>query len=129
MIGSHYFGVCVPAFSSAFLTFFDLHHDSCLKGPSLCRYRLDLFIPYDKRQQTVLVTKLSTIYYSGDSSKARTAEPGFDIRIDLLHGLFGFCPTTVIAATDCGLGGACIDSFACSKGCGLTGDPVTTWTW
>ncbi|AEO59311.1 hypothetical protein MYCTH_2307514 [Thermothelomyces thermophilus ATCC 42464] len=84
---------------------------------------------FDKRQQTVLVTKLSTIYYSGDSSKPRTAEPGFDIRIDLLHGLFGFCPTTVIAATDCGLGGACIDSFACSKGCGLTGDPVTTWTW
>ncbi|KAL2171534.1 hypothetical protein VTG60DRAFT_2367 [Thermothelomyces hinnuleus] len=59
----------------------------------------------------VLVTKLSTIYYSGDSSKPRTAEPGFDIRIDLFHGLFGFCPTTVIAATDCGL----VTTWTCSN--------------
>ncbi|RKU44131.1 hypothetical protein DL546_004194 [Coniochaeta pulveracea] len=48
-----------------------------------------------------------------------------------LNGLWGFCPTTVIAATDCGLGGYCFDSHSCTSGCGSLRDKpgITTWTW
>ncbi|KAH8899760.1 hypothetical protein GQ53DRAFT_201178 [Thozetella sp. PMI_491] len=76
-------------------------------------------------------TALSTCgYLNGDPTKPRTAESGFVCRIDTAHGIYGFCPTTVIVATDCGLGGACLDQHACSKGCGITSSPgITTWTW
>ncbi|KAL2129890.1 hypothetical protein VTI74DRAFT_7165 [Chaetomium olivicolor] len=82
----------------------------------------------DKRQGTVLNTRFSSIFSSGDGSKVRTANGGFDCRVDLLHDLWGFCPSTVIAATDCGLAGSCVDNFACSKGCGKTDQPLTTFT-
>ncbi|KAL2022204.1 hypothetical protein VTK56DRAFT_5814 [Thermocarpiscus australiensis] len=82
----------------------------------------------NKRQGTAIVTKYFTIFAGGDASKPRTANSGFDVRVDLLHDLFGFCPTTVIAATDCGLAGSCVDRFGCSKGCGFTGEPLTTFT-
>jgi hypothetical protein len=83
----------------------------------------------DKRQGSVFVTQFSTIFVTGDASNVRTANPGFDCRVDLLHDLWGFCPNTVIAATDCGLAGSCVDSFSCSKGCGFTNAPLTTFTW
>lgn len=83
----------------------------------------------DRRQGTVLVTRFSTIFPTGDGSKPRTANAGFDCRVDLLHDLWGFCPSTVIAPTDCGLAGSCVDSFSCSKGCGFTDTPFTTFTW
>jgi hypothetical protein len=83
----------------------------------------------EKRQGNVLVTRFSTIFAGGDASQIRTAGPNFDIRVDLLNGLFGFCPTTVIAATDCGLAGICVDSFSCSEGCGFTDTPLTTFIW
>jgi len=78
-----------------------------------------------------IVTELSTCgYLTGDPSLPRTANSGFNCRIDTSHGLWGFCPTSVISAVDCGLGGACVDSYACSKGCGYTNNPsMTTWTW
>ncbi|KAK4043901.1 hypothetical protein C8A01DRAFT_31999 [Parachaetomium inaequale] len=82
----------------------------------------------DKRQGTVLVTKFSTIFPTGDGSRPRTANNGYDCRVDLLNDLWGFCPNTVIAATDCGLAGSCVDSFSCSKGCGRTDKPYTTFT-
>ncbi|KAH8913059.1 hypothetical protein BR93DRAFT_974466 [Coniochaeta sp. PMI_546] len=77
-----------------------------------------------------IVTEMSTCgYLNGDPSLPRTANTGFNCRVDTSHGLWGFCPTTVISAVDCGLGGACIDSYACSKGCGYTNNPsMTTWT-
>ncbi|KAL1843093.1 hypothetical protein VTJ49DRAFT_3040 [Mycothermus thermophilus] len=50
------------------------------------------------------------------------------MRVDTLNGLWGFCPTTVIAAADCGLAGSCVDSFSCSGGCGFTDQPLTTFT-
>jgi hypothetical protein len=78
-----------------------------------------------------IVTEMSTCgYYNGDPSQARTADKGFNCRVDTSHGIWGFCPTTVISAVDCGLGAACIDSYACSNGCGSTDNPtLTTWTW
>lgn len=82
-----------------------------------------------KRQNGVIVTRLSTLFLSGDPSKTRTANPGFDCRIDLSAKLWGFCPTTVIAASDCGLAGSCVDNHACSKGCGFTNQDMTTFTW
>lgn len=88
-------------------------------------HELELF-----RRQGIL-TELSTCgYFSGDPTKPRTANPGFNCRYDTANALWGFCPTTVILASDCGLAGNCIDSFTCSKGCGKTGIPgLTTFTW
>ncbi|KIH86391.1 hypothetical protein SPBR_08487 [Sporothrix brasiliensis 5110] len=56
-------------------------------------------------------------YLDGNASAPRSAQPGFDCRIDTLHGIWGFCPTTVIAATDCGLAAACSDSGTCTSIC------------
>lgn len=81
------------------------------------------------QQQAVLATRFSTLFVGGDPAKTRTANGGFDCRVDILNGLWGFCPSTVIAATDCGLAGSCVDSFSCSKGCGFTDMPLTTFTW
>ncbi|WQF89059.1 hypothetical protein CDEST_14073 [Colletotrichum destructivum] len=68
-------------------------------------------------------------YYNGDPTKSRTADPGYGCREDIAHGLWGFCPTTVLAATDCGLAGNCIDSHDCKFGCGKTGiKGLTTFT-
>lgn len=78
-----------------------------------------------------IATELSTCgYLNGDPKLIRTANSGYNCRVDTVHALWGFCPTTVIAATDCGLAAACIDSYACSDGCGKTTDSkTTTWTW
>jgi hypothetical protein len=80
-----------------------------------------------------VATEFSTCgYVDGDISKPRIAPKGFNCRVDTLNGLWGFCPTSVIAATDCGLGGFCFDGGPCSTGCGrasLKNDPrIRTWT-
>lgn len=82
-----------------------------------------------RRQQTT--TFVSTCGFNdGDANQPRTANSGFDCRVDTQHALWGFCPTTVISATDCGLAGNCVDSHSCSNGCGITGTPgITTFTW
>ncbi|KAM0473429.1 hypothetical protein ACHAPX_008176 [Trichoderma viride] len=68
-------------------------------------------------------------FQNGDPDKMRTADPGFDCRVDTMNGLWGFCPVTVIAATDCGLAGSCVDQASCSSGCGQTGmKQLTTFT-
>ncbi|KAL6872048.1 hypothetical protein J3F83DRAFT_733624 [Trichoderma novae-zelandiae] len=59
-------------------------------------------------------------YQNGDPNKFRTANLGFDCRVDTMNGLWGFCPVTVVAATDCGLAGSCVDHGSCSSGCGKT---------
>ncbi|KAK5662630.1 hypothetical protein OQA88_8544 [Cercophora sp. LCS_1] len=79
------------------------------------------------------VTGFSTCgYVDGDPSKPRIAPNGFNCRVDTLNGLWGFCPTSVMAATDCGLGGFCFDGGPCSTGCGrssLRNNPkIRTWT-
>jgi hypothetical protein len=85
-------------------------------------------IALDKRQTTLYQSTCG--YDTENANKPRTANPGFDCRYDTSHYLWGFCPTTVIAATDCGLAGNCVDLFACSFGCGLFGTPsITTFYW
>ncbi|KAK0653581.1 hypothetical protein QBC41DRAFT_387469 [Cercophora samala] len=81
-----------------------------------------------KRQGTVLITKYFTLFSTGDASRVRTANNGSDCRVDLIHDLWGFCPTSVISATDCGLAGSCVDKHACSRGCGFTNAALTTFT-
>ncbi|KAK0642995.1 hypothetical protein B0T16DRAFT_415061 [Cercophora newfieldiana] len=73
------------------------------------------------------VTRFSTIFFSGDPSQIRTAEIGFDARVDVDRSLWGFCPTSVFVASDCGLAGNCIDRHACPRGCGKGGG-LTTFT-
>ncbi|KAK4443162.1 hypothetical protein QBC34DRAFT_499179 [Podospora aff. communis PSN243] len=80
-----------------------------------------------------VATEFSTCgYVDGDISKPRIAPKGFNCRVDTLNGIWGFCPTSVIAATDCGLGGFCFDGGPCSTGCGrasLKNNPkIRTWT-
>ncbi|RGP71110.1 hypothetical protein FLONG3_7238 [Fusarium longipes] len=75
-------------------------------------------------------TELSTCgYLNGDPDKERTADAGFNCRVDTRNGLWGFCPTTVLTASDCGLAAACIDRDTCKQGCGKTGvTDLTTFT-
>lgn len=84
---------------------------------------------FDKR--AIVQTEMPTCgYQDGDPKKVRTANPGFDCRVDTMNGLWGFCPVTVIAATDCGLAGSCVDHASCSSGCGKTANTkLTTFTW
>ena len=81
----------------------------------------------DRRQGTV--TKFSTVFSSGDRSKIRTADSGFEFRVDILNGLWGACAITDAEVKDCGMAGSCVDSFSCSKGCGFTGEALPTFTW
>ncbi|KAK3934502.1 hypothetical protein QBC46DRAFT_427149 [Diplogelasinospora grovesii] len=57
-------------------------------------------------------------YLNGDASVSWVAPAGYDCRVDTLYGIWGFCPTTIAAVSDCGLGGYCFDSFSCTLGCG-----------
>jgi hypothetical protein len=72
-------------------------------------------------------------FLNGDPSKPWIAPKGFNCRVDTLNGIWGFCPVTVVAETDCGFGAYCFDNGPCSTGCGrasLRNNPrVTTWTW
>jgi hypothetical protein len=68
-------------------------------------------------------------YVDGDPKQARLAASPFACRADTQWSIWGFCLATETVVSHCGLAGACVDSHACSKGCGLTGKPVTTWTW
>ncbi|EOA82826.1 uncharacterized protein SETTUDRAFT_56043, partial [Exserohilum turcica Et28A] len=57
-------------------------------------------------------------YLNGDPQSARTAAYGYGCRVDTARGLWGFCPTSVILAEDCGLAGFCVDDHSCTAGCG-----------
>jgi len=98
-----------------------------ISNSTLDSFGLD-FGPLERRQNAV---KVSTCGFgSGRADRPRTADPGFDCRVDTKNAIWGFCPTTVIAASDCGLAGACVDSHGCSTGCGIHSDPsITTFTW
>jgi hypothetical protein len=81
-----------------------------------------------KRQTAALISTCG--YDNGNPTKPRTANSGFNCRVDTKNGLWGFCPTTVISASDCGLAGNCVDANACSGGCGIIGAVgITTFTW
>jgi hypothetical protein len=70
-------------------------------------------------------------YVNGDPQISRTADPGYTCRIDTANGLWGFCPTSVISARDCGLAGMCVDAHSCTSGCGRLSDrsDITTFSW
>ncbi|KAK4243697.1 hypothetical protein C7999DRAFT_17995 [Corynascus novoguineensis] len=73
-----------------------------------------------KRQKDGSVTSMSTVWRTGNSRMVRSAEPGWDIWIDLEQSLWGFCDRTFVGTTQCGLAGRCTNSFSCSTGCGQT---------
>ncbi|KAK2730490.1 hypothetical protein CKAH01_02318 [Colletotrichum kahawae] len=82
-----------------------------------------------RRRQVTSIGSKTCGYYDGDPTKFRTADGGYGCRLDINNGLWGFCPTTVISAKDCGLAGACQDEHACITGCGKTGiEGLTTFT-
>lgn len=70
-------------------------------------------------------------YVDGDAQSPRTADPGYGCRVDTANGLWGFCPTSVISAKDCGLAGMCVDEHSCTAGCGRLSDrsDITTFSW
>lgn len=72
--------------------------------------------------QKRLTTEFETCFQDGDPTKIRTANAGFNCRVDVNNGLWGFCPQTVRAASDCGFFGVCIDVFSCTLGCGFAKD-------
>lgn len=76
-------------------------------------------------------TDVSTCgYLNGNASLPRTANPGFDCRVDNKNAIWGFCSTAILAVSDCGLVGGCVDAHACDGGCGISGDPnATTVGW
>lgn len=88
-------------------------------------------LPEDELRKRQVASDESTCgFANGIASEARTANSGFDCRVDTANALWGFCPTTVISATDCGLAAACIDSYSCSGICGSpTNTGLTTFTW
>ncbi|EJP70279.1 uncharacterized protein BBA_01148 [Beauveria bassiana ARSEF 2860] len=67
-------------------------------------------------------------YLDGNPTDFRTANSGYNCRFDTANSLWGFCPTTVGRAVDCGLAGACIDQHYCTKGCGNLQGELTTFT-
>jgi hypothetical protein len=77
-------------------------------------------------------SELTCGFYNGDPNSVRTADSGFLCRTDTKNGLWGFCPQTVVAVSDCGLAGNCVDSHSCSDGCGIglkTSTTITTFHW
>lgn len=69
-------------------------------------------------------------YVTGDPNKPRAGDFGIACRVDTKHAIWGFCPETVIQASDCGLAGACVDLHSCSSTCGVLDDTkVTTFSW
>ncbi|KAK4241167.1 hypothetical protein C8A03DRAFT_12513 [Achaetomium macrosporum] len=74
----------------------------------------------------VLSTRLSTIYSTGNPLESRTADFGGDFRIDI--SLWGVCPTTFIAESQCSFAGNCFDRRRCSTGCGFTDPALPTIT-
>ncbi|EWG39715.1 hypothetical protein FVEG_02444 [Fusarium verticillioides 7600] len=86
--------------------------------------------PSNILEPRAISTELSTCgYLDGDPKKKRTADSGFNCRVDTRNSLWGFCPTTVLTASDCGLAGSCVDRHDCSDGCGMIGSKgLTTFT-
>jgi hypothetical protein len=81
----------------------------------------------DKRQETNGFITLSTVYKDGDASRPRTAESGYDIRVDVANSAWGFCGSN--NPNQCDMAGTCVDSFSCSRGCGFGNTYLDTWTW
>lgn len=80
---------------------------------------------FDKRAEVFICG-----FQDGDPDRMRVAASGYVCRIDTVNGLWGLCPATVTAATDCSFVGGCVDRASCLGGCGKTDDPqLTATTW
>ncbi len=89
---------------------------------------LKSFLDLKQRQVTSYVSTCG--YKNGDPNQPRTADSDYNCRVDTQNALWGFCPNTVISATDCGLAGNCVDAHACTSGCGIRNNrKITTFTW
>ncbi|KAH6631715.1 hypothetical protein F5144DRAFT_229611 [Chaetomium tenue] len=80
----------------------------------------------DKRQGSTVFTTFSVIFREGDASRRRTAESGFDIRVDVVNSAWGFCGSN--NPKQCDMAGVCFDNFSCSTGCGSGNPALKTWT-
>lgn len=92
---------------------------------------IELRLELKPRQADITTTHYSTCgYLNGNASLPRTANSGYDCRVDTKNAIWGFCSTAILAVSDCGFVGGCVDTHACDSGCGISGDPgVTTSTW
>ena len=92
---------------------------------------IELHPELKSRQAVTSKTYVSTCgYLNGNASLSRTANSVFECRVDTKNAIWGFCPTIVLAISDCGLVGGCVDAHACNSECGISGDPtVTTLMW
>ncbi|RSM02850.1 hypothetical protein CEP52_007755 [Fusarium oligoseptatum] len=80
-------------------------------------------------QPRAFSTELSTCgYEDGDPDKVRTANDGYNCRINTRDGLWGFCSTTNIHVTDCRMAARCVDTHQCSDGCGSFNEDSFTTT-
>lgn len=84
--------------------------------------------PSEAIDSSFWTARYSTIFSVGDASNSLVADSGFEYRVDLMNLLWGSCPSSVKAAAACGLAGACVDNFACSKGRGNLRHS-STFTW
>src|SRR6266536_6288036 len=74
-----------------------LHEPSMTSHFNPSKPTLDPFNELKRRQTT---TDSSTCgFKDGDKNQPRTANSGYDCRVDTKNGLWGFCPTTVISAS------------------------------
>lgn len=91
----------------------------------------ELIFDAELRRRQTTASPATCGYAGGDASKPRTAGAGFNCRVDTSNGIWGFCPTTVVSARDCGLAGYCQDLNTCSDGCGPLPNraDITTFTW
>ena len=81
----------------------------------------------DKREETTDFITFATIFDHGNPSWRRTAESGYDIRVDMANSAWGFCGSD--NPGQCDMAGVCVDSFSCSRGCGFGNTLLKTWTW
>lgn len=113
---------------------------SLLLAPSWCLYVVVGHTPTvtatahqnatDVHRREDSTTQLSTCgYLTGDPAKPRTADPGFNCRVDAANGVWGFCATTVYSAEDCFFPAVCVDRERCKDGCGVKGNKLRTFTW
>lgn len=85
---------------------------------------------YGLRRRQITSSNPTCGYLDGDPDQPRTADSGFTCRVDTENALWGSCPVSVISASDCGLAAACVDSYACIRGCGTPKTTsLTTFTW
>jgi ABC-type proline/glycine betaine transport system permease subunit len=117
-------GIAMPVFSSGDLLYEHIGYEA----PAAIAVHTTITQSPHKRQ---IPTEQTCGYLSGDRTLSRTAALGWACRFDTANFLWGFCPQTVVAASDCGLAGYCLDNDECTGGCGrlLDMSDITTVTW